>query len=274
MPTSATSSSTPDGATPLDQIDEAHRCAEEAKQRDSLFCTCRRGDPLLQWQNAPQGGDPAGATATSCRRRSPTRPTSCRKVVVSPPTRGPNGFHIIVDRQRDGGAQTSTEYHARHILIKPTGIWFQRRGSMPRREARSARRSSPARTSRRPLRKARRTRRLPARRRPRLVQAPPTARVSPTSCSTQLEISAVLRRTPAGTRSLVDIAAAPTSANCSATRPARSLFQRKAEDDTRASCASWCSEAYVEIRLPGGNTLTKAAKGQSVTGRRLPFDPP
>jgi peptidyl-prolyl cis-trans isomerase SurA len=113
----------PDGATP-DQIDEAHRKAEEAKkQLDDGMDFAAAAIRYSNADNALQGGD------LGWRPRSELPPAfvdaadKLQEGQVTPPIRGPNGFYLVkLSGKRDEGAQMVTEYNARHILIKPSEL--------------------------------------------------------------------------------------------------------------------------------------------------------
>lgn len=110
----------PDGATP-DQVDEAHTKAVQA--RAAIEGGMDFTAAAIRWSNAEnalQGGD------LGWRNRNELPPALVDVADrlpdggVSDPIRGPNGFHIIkrFGTRDSAGAAMVTEYHARHILVK------------------------------------------------------------------------------------------------------------------------------------------------------------
>ncbi|MGA9341594.1 MAG: peptidylprolyl isomerase [Rhodanobacteraceae bacterium] len=110
----------PDGATP-DVIDKARKKAEEAKEQidagmDFSAAAIRYSDA----ENALQGGDLGWRSSSELPTAFVDLTKDMKDGDVSPPLRGPNGFHIIklYGSRNHAGSQMVTEYHARHILIK------------------------------------------------------------------------------------------------------------------------------------------------------------
>ncbi|MGA9421998.1 MAG: peptidylprolyl isomerase [Rhodanobacteraceae bacterium] len=110
----------PDGATP-DVIDAARKRAEDAKQQidagmDFSAAAIRFSDA----ENALEGGGLGWRAISELPTEFVDLTKDMREGDVSPPLRGPNGFHIIklYGRRDHPGTQMVTEYHARHILIK------------------------------------------------------------------------------------------------------------------------------------------------------------
>lgn len=113
----------PDGAT-AEQIEKARAKAEDVKQQidaglDFSAAAIRFSDA----QNALDGGSLGWRSADNVPQAFAEQAASMQPGQVSVPMRGPAGFHIIklIDR-RQVGSQLVTEYHARHILIKQTEL--------------------------------------------------------------------------------------------------------------------------------------------------------
>ena len=113
----------PEGAS-ADQIATAQAKAEDVNQQlrsgmDFSAAAIRYSDA----QNALDGGDLGW-------RGYDEVPTAFAEIAdklqageVAPPIRGPNGFHIIkLIERREPASDLVTEYHARHILIRPSEI--------------------------------------------------------------------------------------------------------------------------------------------------------
>lgn len=112
--------SVPDGASP-EQIDEAHAKAEDVRQQivdglDFAAAAIRYSDA----QNALEGGD------LGWRGRDELPPAFAQAAEmlseggVSPVMRGPNGFYLVkLVGARDQTPRVVTEYHARHIMVRP-----------------------------------------------------------------------------------------------------------------------------------------------------------
>lgn len=247
----------PDGATP-DQIDEAQRKAEEAKKQiDEGLDFAAAAIRYSSAQNALQGGDLGWRSRDELPPALADAADKLQEGQVSSPLRGPNGFHIIkLLGKRDGGAQMVTEYHARHILIKPSEL-------VPSEEAhkkvaavrqkvvagedfeKAARESS---------------------------EDDATARLggdlgwfNGTAYGTR--VAEALKDMKSGDISqpfqtdagwhilqLVDTRSTDKSGELQRDQAKNILFQRKAEDEYESFLRQIRSEAYVDIRLPGGNT--------------------
>jgi peptidyl-prolyl cis-trans isomerase SurA len=116
--------SVPDGATP-DQIEGARKKAEDTRQQiesgmDFSAAAIRFSDA----PNALDGGDLGWRNADELPQAFSEAADKMQEGQVSPPIRGPNGFHIIklLGKRADAGTQMVTEYHGRHILIKVTEL--------------------------------------------------------------------------------------------------------------------------------------------------------
>jgi peptidyl-prolyl cis-trans isomerase SurA len=112
--------SVPDGATP-EQIEAAKKKADDTKQQidggmDFAAAAIRYSDA----PNALEGGDIGWRNTDELPQAFAEASDKLQEGQVSPPIRGPNGFHIIklLGKRADSGAQLVTEYHARHILFK------------------------------------------------------------------------------------------------------------------------------------------------------------
>lgn len=113
----------PDGAD-AQQIETARAKSEDVKQQidqglDFSAAAIRFSDA----QNALDGGKLGWRSADKLPQEFADRAATMEKGQVSVPMRGPAGFHIIklVDR-RALGTETVTEFHARHILIKQSEL--------------------------------------------------------------------------------------------------------------------------------------------------------
>lgn len=247
----------PDGATP-EQIDEAHAKAEDAKKQiDEGMDFAAAAIRYSSAQNALQGGDLGWRSRDELPPALADAADKLQEGQVSPPMRGPNGFHIIkLLGKRDGGAQMVTEYHARHILIKPSEL-------VPSAEAHKkadAVRQKIA--SGEDFEKAAQE----------SSQDEATARLggdlgwfSGTAYGTRVaeqlqsmkpgDISQPFE-TDAGWHivQLVDTRSTDKSGELQRDQAKTILFQRKAEDEYESFLRQIRSEAYVDIRLPGGNS--------------------
>lgn len=252
----------PDGATP-DQIDEAQRKAEEAKKQiDDGMDFSAAAIRYSSAQNALQGGDLGWRNRDELPPALADAADKLQEGQVSPPMRGPNGFHIIkLLGKRDGGAQMVTEYHARHILMKPSELLSsaeaQKQLAAVRQKIvagedfeKAAKESS---------------------------QDDATARLggdlgwfSGTAYGSRVaeqlqnmkpgDVSQPFE-TDAGWHilQLVDTRSTDKSGELQRDQARNILFQRKAEDEYESFLRQIRSEAYVDIRLPGGNTPSKSA---------------
>lgn len=114
----------PDGATP-DQIDEARRKADEAKaQIDGGMDFAAAAIRYSNADNALQGGDLGWRSRNELPPAFTDATDNMKDGEVTAPMRGPNGFYLVklFGKRDEGSAQMVTEYHARHILIKPSEL--------------------------------------------------------------------------------------------------------------------------------------------------------
>jgi peptidyl-prolyl cis-trans isomerase SurA len=252
----------PDGATP-EQIDEAHAKAEDAKKQiDEGMDFAAAAIRYSSAQNALQGGDLGWRSRDELPPALADAADKLQEGQVSPPMRGPNGFHIIkLLGKRDGGAQMVTEYHARHILIKPSELVPT---AEAHKQADAVRQKIAAGED---FEKAAKE----------SSQDEATARLggdlgwfSGTAYGTRVaeqlqsmkpgDVSQPFE-TDAGWHilQLVDTRSTDKSGELQRDQAKSILFQRKAEDEYESFLRQIRSEAYVDIRLPGGNAPPKSA---------------
>lgn len=251
----------PDGATP-EQIDEARAKADEAKKQiDEGMDFAAAAIRYSSAQNALQGGDLGWRSRDELPPALADAADKLQEGQVSPPMRGPNGFHIIkLLGKRDGGAQMVTEYHARHILIKPSELVPS---AEAHKQAEAVRQKIAAGED---FEKAAKE----------SSQDDATARLggdlgwfSGTAYGTRVaeqlqsmkpgDVSQPFE-TDAGWHilQLVDTRSTDKSGELQRDQAKNILFQRKAEDEYESFLRQIRSEAYVDIRLPGGNTPPKS----------------
>ncbi len=253
----------PDGATP-DQVDEAHRRADEAKsQIDGGMDFAAAAIRYSNAQNALQGGDLGWRSRDELPPALADAADRLQEGGVSEPMRGPNGFHIIkLLGKRDGNAaQMVTEYHARHILLKPSEL-VSMSEAHAKAEAVHAKIAAGE-----DFEKAAKEN----------SQDEPTARLggdlgwfSGTAYGSRIaeqlqnlhpgEVSQPFE-TDAGWHilQLVDTRNVDKASELQRDQARNILYQRKAEDEYEAFLRQLRSEAYVEIRLPGGNEAAHPA---------------
>lgn len=254
----------PDGATP-DQIDEARRKAEEAKtQLDGGMDFAAAALRYSSADNALQGGD------LGWRNRSELPPAfvdaadTLQDGQVSTPMRGPNGFYLIkLFGKRNEGPQMVTEFHARHILIKPSELVSSAQAEQKIADVRKQI------VAGEDFEKAAKE----------YSEDDATARLGGdlgwfygTAYGTRVEdtlkgmskgdISQPFE-TDAGWHiiQLVDTRETDKSGDLQRDQAKGILYQRKAEDEYQAFLRQIRSEAYVDIRLPGGDTSGSSASG-------------
>lgn len=252
----------PDGATP-DQIDAARAKADEAKKQiDGGMDFAAAAIRYSSAENALQGGDLGWRNREELPQALGDAADAMQEGQVSAPLRGPNGFHLIkLLGKRDGGAQMVTEYHARHILIKPSELvsndQAEKKAIAVRQQIvggedfeKAAKESS---------------------------NDEATARLggdlgwfAGDAYGTQVgkalegmkkgDVSQPFR-TEAGWHivQLVDTRSTDKAGELQRDQAKNIIFQRKAEDEYESFLRQIRSEAYVDIRLPGGNTPPTAA---------------
>lgn len=253
----------PDGATPA-QIDAARAKADEAKKQiDGGMDFAAAAIRYSNAENALQGGDLGWRSANELPPALVDAAEKLQDGQVSEPLRGPNGFHLIkLLGKRDGGAQMVTEYHARHILIKPSELVSSEQAEKAVAAARQ-----------------------------RIVAGEDFAKAAKESSedtATALlggdlgwfsgdaygskvaealqgmkkdEISEPLQ-TDAGWHvlQLIDTRAADKAGELQRDQAKNILFQRKAEDEYQSFLRQMRSEAYVDIRLPVANAASVESK--------------
>jgi peptidyl-prolyl cis-trans isomerase SurA len=113
----------PDGATP-EQIDAAKAKADEAKRQiDGGMDFAAAAIRYSNAENALQGGDLGWRSRNELPPGLVDAADHLEEGQTSQPLRGPNGFHLIkLLGKRDTGTHMVTEYKARHILIKTSEL--------------------------------------------------------------------------------------------------------------------------------------------------------
>lgn len=250
----------PDGATP-DQIDEAQRKAEEAKKQiDEGLDFSAAAIRYSSAQNALQGGDLGWRSRDELPPALADAADKLQEGQVSSPMRGPNGFHIIkMLGKRDGGAQMITEYHARHILIKPSELVSN---DEAHKRATAVRQKIAAGENFEKAAKASSQDDATAGLGGDLGWFAGTAygsRVAEQLQSMKPGDVSQPFETDAGWHilQLVDTRSTDKSGELQRDQAKNILYQRKAEDEYESFLRQIRSEAYVDIRLPGGNTPSK-----------------
>ena len=247
----------PDGATP-EQIDSAQARALEAKQQieggmDFTAAAIRYSNA----ENALQGGDLGWRSRNELPPALADAADKLQEGGVSEPLRGPNGFHLIklLGKREATAAQLVTEYEASHILIKPSELVSDEQAQQ----------------------------RIEAIRQ-RVEAGEDFAKVAKESSNDEAtaglggslgwfsgaefgsrvgEVAAELNvgevsqpfKTNAGWHilKLVDKRSTDQSGQMQRDEARNVLFQRKAEDEYESFLRQLRSEAYVEVRLPGGD---------------------
>ena len=247
----------PDGATP-EQIDAAQARALEARQQieggmDFTAAAIRYSNA----ENALQGGDLGWRGRNELPPALADAADKLQEGGVSEPLRGPNGFHLIklLGKREATTAQLVTEYEASHVLIKSNELVSDEQARQ----------------------------RIEAIRQ-RVEAGEDFAKVAKESSNDEAtaglggslgwfsgnefgsqvgEVAAQLNvgevsqpfKTNAGWHilKLVDKRSTDQSGRMQRDEARNLLFQRKAEDEYESFLRQLRSEAYVEIRLPGGD---------------------
>jgi peptidyl-prolyl cis-trans isomerase SurA len=250
----------PDGATP-GEIDEAQAKAQEAKQQieggmDFTAAAIRYSNA----ENALQGGDLGWRSRNELPPPLVEAADKLQEGGVSDPMRGPNGFHLIklIGKRDAAGAQLVTEYEASHILIKSSELVSEEQAQQKIDAIRQ-----------------------------RVEAGEDFAKVAKESSNDEAtaalggnlgwfsgaefgprigEVVATLKtgevsqpfKTDAGWHilKLVDMRSTDKSGQMQREEARNILFQRKAEDEYESFLRQLRSEAYVEVRLPGGDAAT------------------
>ncbi len=253
----------PDGATP-DQVDEAHRKADEAKkQLDDGMDFAAAAIRYSNADNALQGGDLGWRPRNELPPAFVDATEKMQDGQVTAPMRGPNGFYLVkLFGKRDEGAQMVTEYHVRHILIKPSELVSSEQAE---KKVAAIRQKIVAGEE---FDKAAKD----------SSEDEATARLggdlgwfSGTAYGTRVEDT--LKTMSKGEISqpfqsdagwhiiqVVDTRSVDKSGDLQRDQAKNILFQRKAEDEFGSFVRQIRSEAYVEIRLPGTDTAAAPAK--------------
>ncbi|WP_395683133.1 peptidylprolyl isomerase [Dokdonella sp.] len=113
----------PDGATP-EQIDEARVKADDVKRQiDGGMDFAAAAIRYSNAENALQGGDLGWRSANELPPAMLDAAEKLQEGQTSAPLRGPNGFHIIkLVGKRGGDSHVVTEYEASHILVKSSEL--------------------------------------------------------------------------------------------------------------------------------------------------------
>jgi len=250
--------SVPDGATP-DQIETAKKKADDTKQQidggmDFAAAAIRFSDA----PNALEGGDLGWRNADELPPAFADASDKLQEGQVSAPIRGPNGFHIIklLGKKDANAAQLVTEFHARHILFKISELVSSEQAQKEAADARQ-----------------------------RIVGGEDFAKVakdkSQDTATARLggdlgwfsgdaygtRVAAMIKemkpgditqpfQTDAGwhVMQLVDTRSTDKTSELQRDQAKNMIFQRKAEDEYESFLRQIRSEAYVEVRLPGGTT--------------------
>ena len=251
----------PDGATP-DQVDAARAKADEAKKQiDGGMDFAAAAIRYSNAENALQGGDLGWRSRNELPPALTDVADKLQDGEVSTPIRGPNGFHIIkLMGKRDGGAHMVTEYNARHILVKTSelvsseqaqkSIEAIRQRTVAGEDFAKAAKDSSEDTA--------------------------TARLGGdlgwfSGDAYGAKLDEVIKGLNKGDVSqpfqtevgwhivqLVDTRSTDKAGELQRDEAKNILFQRKAEDEYEAYLRQLRSEAYVDIRLPGGNAAPAA----------------
>ena len=253
----------PDGATP-EQIDAAQARALEARQQieggmDFTAAAIRYSNA----ENALQGGDLGWRGRNELPPALADAADKLQEGGVSEPLRGPNGFHLIklLGKREATTAQLVTEYEASHVLIKSNELVSDEQARQ----------------------------RIEAIRQ-RVEAGEDFAKVAKESSNDEAtaglggslgwfsgnefgsqvgEVAAQLNvgevsqpfKTNAGWHilKLVDKRSTDQSGRMQRDEARNLLFQRKAEDEYESFLRQLRSEAYVEVRLPGGDDAATQA---------------
>jgi peptidyl-prolyl cis-trans isomerase SurA len=113
----------PEGATP-EQVDEVRAKADDVKRQiDGGMDFAAAAIRYSNAENALQGGDLGWRSANELPPAMLDAADKLSEGQVSAPLRGPNGFHIIkLLGKRGTDTHVVTEYQARHILVKTSEL--------------------------------------------------------------------------------------------------------------------------------------------------------
>lgn len=252
----------PDGATP-EQIDDAHRKADEAKaQIDGGMDFAAAAIRYSSADNALQGGDLGWRSRNELPPAFTDAAEKLQEGEVTAPIRGPNGFYLIkLVGKRDEGTQMVTEYHARHILIKPSELVSDEQA---KKKIEAVRQKIVAGEDFEKAARENSEDEVTSRLGGDLGWFAGTAYGSAVADTLKDMKSGDLSQ-PFHTNSgwhvlqLVDTRQSDKSGELQRDQARNMLFQRKAEDEYESFLRQLRSEAYIEIRLPGAESGKPAA---------------
>jgi len=254
--------SLPDGATP-EQVEAGKKKADETKQQidggmDFAAAAIRYSDA----PNALEGGDLGWRNVDELPPAFADAADRMTEGQVSPPIRGPNGFHIIklLGKRDDTGTKLVTEYEARHILFKITELVSSEQAE---KEAAAARAKVVGGEEFAKVAKD-------------VSQDTATARLGGelgwfSGDAYGSKVAAVIKdmkpgeisqpfQTDAGWHvlQLENTRSTDKTNDLQRDQAKNMIFQRKAEDEYESFLRQMRSEAYVEVRLPGGQNSPAA----------------
>jgi peptidyl-prolyl cis-trans isomerase SurA len=253
----------PDGATP-EQVEAGKKKADETRQQveggmDFAAAAIRYSDA----PNALEGGDLGWRNADELPPAFADAADHMSEGQVSSAIRGPNGFHIIklLGKRDDAGTQLVTEYEARHILFKITELVSSEQAE---KEAAAARAKVVGGEDFAKVAKD-------------VSQDTATARLGGelgwfSGDAYGTKVAAVIKEMKPGDVSqpfqtdagwhvlqLENTRSTDKTSDLQRDQAKNMIFQRKAEDEYESFLRQLRSEAYVELRLPGGQTSPAAA---------------
>ena len=253
----------PDGATP-GQIDEAQARALEAKQQieggmDFTAAAIRYSNA----ENALQGGDLGWRSRNELPPALVEAADKLQEGGVSEPMRGPNGFHLIklLGKRDVADAKLVTEYDASHILIKPSELVSDEQAQQ---KIDAIRQRVEAGEDFAKVAKETSNDEATARLGGSLGWFSGDAfgpRIGETVASLKVGEVSQPFKTGAGWHilKLVNTRSTDQSGQMQREEARNLLFQRKAEDEYESFLRQLRSEAYVEVRLPGGEAAAEPA---------------
>ena len=252
----------PDGATP-EQVEAGKKKADETKQQieggmDFAAAAIRYSDA----PNALEGGDLGWRNVDELPPAFADAADHMSEGQVSPAIRGPNGFHIIklLGKRDDAGTQLVTEYQARHLLFKITELVSSEQAE---KEAAAARAKVVGGEEFAKVAKD-------------VSQDTATARLGGelgwfSGDAYGTKVAAVIKdmkpgdisqpfQTDAGWHvlQLENTRSTDKTNDLQRDQAKNMIFQRKAEDEYESFLRQIRSEAYVEVRLPGGTNSPAA----------------
>jgi peptidyl-prolyl cis-trans isomerase SurA len=254
----------PDGATP-EQVDEARAKADDVKKQiDGGMDFAAAAIRYSNAENALQGGDLGWRSANELPPAMVDAADKMQEGEVSTPIRGANGFHIIkLIGKRDTATHMVTEYEASHILVKTSELVTNEQAEKKINEIRS-----------------------------RVVGGEDFAKVAKASSNDEqtaglggdlgwfvgdaygTSIANAVKDMKPGDVSqpfqtnagwhilkLVDVRQTDKAGEMQRDEAKNMLFGRKAEDEYASFLRQLRSEAFIEIRLPGGDAAAGTTGG-------------